>query len=525
MALGAGIFRVTGQAVLALVAGGAHFDQTSAFRGVGGLRVTMTLAAGGRLWFLRSVGVVTLQALSGSVNLDRRCVALSFFVASPAVPGGVWLDGRIRACVRAAVEIVTKHEGVTIQAVALGLRPPTLLGSLFRMDGLGFVLVALDASVFSHFLHGVITDVVALGTGDLLDQHVQVVTTDESRLHPAQWNIHPLAHGRTARVGVGVRTSRQHCQRDGSGEQHGQGEIGSVHRACIIAAPGNCADKVCARILRRNVRDLPSGMLTPNTRRIVEQHWLGYVALVCAGIAAAILIGYLVMRPVIDLRAKVMLLLGLGVFPAFSATASTVAGMEATTQREFCGACHVMTEHFENSGDGTSQSLAARHSRNPFFGGKSCYVCHADYGMYGYAMTKAGGMSHVYHYYLSGYREMTLEDAKTKIRLNKPYDNLNCRQCHTSTLHDWRRVPDHESLKAELDKNEVSCASAGCHGFAHPFTKTDEEKRKSKAQSGKKLKTSPVPSGSAPAAGSAPASSAPAVGSAPPAASGPEPAP
>ncbi len=266
-------------------------------------------------------------------------------------------------------------------------------------------------------------------------------------------------------------------------------------------------------------------MLTHNTRRIVEQHWLGYVALGCAGIAAAILIGYLVVRPVIDLRSKVMLLLGLGVFPAFSATASTVAGMEATTQREFCGSCHVMTEHFENSGDGRSQSLAARHSRNPFFGGNSCYVCHADYGMYGYAMTKAGGMMHVYHYYLSGYRGMSLEDAKQKIRLNKPYDNLNCRQCHTSTLHDWRRVPDHESLKAELDKNEVSCASAGCHGFAHPFTKTEEEKRKSKARSGKKPKASAAPSGSAPTAGSAPASGVPTAGSARPAASGPEPMP
>jgi hypothetical protein len=26
-------------------------------------------------------------------------------------------------------------------------------------------------------------------------------------------------------------------------------------------------------------------------------------------------------------------------------------------------------------------------------------------------------------------------------------------------------------MEAELAANKVSCASAGCHGFAHPFTK------------------------------------------------------
>jgi len=34
-------------------------------------------------------------------------------------------------------------------------------------------------------------------------------------------------------------------------------------------------------------------------------------------------------------------------------------------------------------------------------------------------------------------------------------------------------VPEHEALKAELESNKVSCASAGCHGFAHPFFKAE----------------------------------------------------
>ncbi|MGE0328807.1 MAG: hypothetical protein AB7S68_41210, partial [Polyangiaceae bacterium] len=113
----------------------------------------------------------------------------------------------------------------------------------------------------------------------------------------------------------------------------------------------------------------------------------------------------------------------------------------------------------------------ARHSRTPFFGDRSCYVCHADYGMYGYAMTTAGGMRHVYEYYLGGYKDMTLEEAEKKIHLRKPSDNTNCRQCHTTTASVWRSVPDHISLSAELASNRVSCTSAGCHGYAHPFSK------------------------------------------------------
>jgi nitrate/TMAO reductase-like tetraheme cytochrome c subunit len=201
---------------------------------------------------------------------------------------------------------------------------------------------------------------------------------------------------------------------------------------------------------------------------------LGFVALVCAAAAAIILIVYLVRRPPLSLGVKLWLALGLGVFPAAAAGSSTVTGMEVTTQREFCGSCHVMTSHYDDAADPESQSLAARHSRNPFFGKKSCYTCHADYGMYGYAMTKAGGMRHVYEYYFGGYKDMSLEEFTSVIHIRKPYDNTNCRQCHTTSLHDWRRVPEHESLRAELDSNRVSCASAGCHGYAHPFTKTEE---------------------------------------------------
>lgn len=197
----------------------------------------------------------------------------------------------------------------------------------------------------------------------------------------------------------------------------------------------------------------------------------GIVALIAAAFAACIIVVFLVRRPPLDLRTKLWLLFGLGALPAISGAASTAAGMERTTQRSFCGSCHVMDAHFQDASDPHSQSLAARHSRNPFFGDRSCYTCHADYGMFGYVLTKQAGLRHVYEYYLGGYRQMSLDEAKQKIHLLKPYDNTNCRQCHTTTVGDWRRIPDHASLSAELASNRVSCASAGCHGYAHPFTK------------------------------------------------------
>jgi len=209
------------------------------------------------------------------------------------------------------------------------------------------------------------------------------------------------------------------------------------------------------------------------TWRLAHTSWLGFVALGAAAAAAAILLWFLIRRPTLDTHVKLWLLLGLGVFPALAAASSTVLGMEATTHREFCGSCHVMDSHFRNAVDPHAQSLAARHTRNPFFGERSCYVCHADYGMYGYAMTKAGGLRHVYEYYLGGYRQMPLEHALKVIHLRKPYDNTNCRQCHTATDEYWRRVPDHQALAVELKANRVSCASAGCHGSAHPFSKPD----------------------------------------------------
>jgi len=200
---------------------------------------------------------------------------------------------------------------------------------------------------------------------------------------------------------------------------------------------------------------------------------LGVVCLLSVVAALAIIGRYLTKKPVLGFRAKILLLFGLGVFPATAAVSSTVTGMEATTQRSFCGSCHSMDAYVADAGDPNSQSMAARHGRNPYFGDHNCYTCHADYGLLGYPMTKLNGMRHVYEYYLGGWRNKTPEQTLADIHLQKPYDNDNCRQCHTGTLADWTLIPEHAALAEELQSNRVSCSSGGCHGYAHPFSKPD----------------------------------------------------
>ncbi len=202
----------------------------------------------------------------------------------------------------------------------------------------------------------------------------------------------------------------------------------------------------------------------------------GAIALGSAGLAALIVIAYLWRRPAFTLAAQLWLFLGLGVLPLATAGFGNAAGLHATKQVRFCSSCHVMLAHTGDVLDPDSQSLAARHSRNALFGEESCYTCHADYGMFGAVFTKLNGMSHVYHYLLT-YRKKTLEETLPELHLYKPFANGNCMQCHSTTNRLWLNLDDHASALVELRSGKVSCASEGCHGYAHPFTKTLRERQ------------------------------------------------
>jgi hypothetical protein len=191
-------------------------------------------------------------------------------------------------------------------------------------------------------------------------------------------------------------------------------------------------------------------------------------ALGCAALAAVLLIWYLVTRPKLTRATKLLLLCGIGILPLGTAATGNVAGYHATKTRHFCSSCHVMTPFGDDSANPGSTSLAARHARNQAFGEENCYACHADYGMFGTITTKIGGMRHVYEYALN-FHQLTLDEALPKIHIRNPFPNSTCMHCHSSETPGWQRVGDHKSLLDRLRSGEVSCASEGCHGPAHPF--------------------------------------------------------
>ena len=194
------------------------------------------------------------------------------------------------------------------------------------------------------------------------------------------------------------------------------------------------------------------------------------LALVTAAGSAILILWYLVRRPVLGRHVKIALLFGIGILPIATAANGNVAGYEATKQTEFCGSCHVMTPYRDDSYDGSSASLAARHARNASFGHENCYTCHADYGMFGTITTKLGGLRHVYEYTFN-FHQLSLEEAVPKIHIRKPFPNSTCIRCHSTANPGWSAIGDHASSLAAVRDGTVSCASEGCHGPAHPFSK------------------------------------------------------
>ncbi len=231
---------------------------------------------------------------------------------------------------------------------------------------------------------------------------------------------------------------------------------------------------------------------------IDEHNVLQLATLACAGLAAVLLVGYLIRRPPLTSASKMLLLLGLGVLPLGAGLGANVVGYKATQHRSFCGSCHVMIPHASDSDDPQSNSLAAIHARNAFFGKDNCYTCHADYGMFGTVFTKLGGLRHVY-LYVTEFRSVSLEEAKRRIHLLKPYPNTNCMQCHTTEGPGWNRIPDHASAKQDVVANRIGCSSRGCHGVAHPLTKEAGSAWHEASGGPRPAGSAPSPVGSAPA--------------------------
>ena len=194
------------------------------------------------------------------------------------------------------------------------------------------------------------------------------------------------------------------------------------------------------------------------------------LALGCASLAVIVLVWYLVRRPALTRSTKVLLLFGIGLLPIATAANGNIAGYHATKTTRFCSSCNVMTPYGDDSTDLNSTSLASRHARNELFGDENCYACHADYGMFGTITTKLGGLRHVYEYTFN-YHQLSVDEALVKMEILRPFENATCIRCHSMQNPTWNQVGDHASTLDSLRAGTVSCASEGCHGPAHPFSK------------------------------------------------------
>jgi cytochrome c-type protein NapC len=206
-------------------------------------------------------------------------------------------------------------------------------------------------------------------------------------------------------------------------------------------------------------------------------------ALFCAAASTVLIIWYVARKRPLTRTVKIVLLFGIGLLPIATAATGNIAGYHATKTTSFCSSCHVMVPYGEDSWDPNSSSLASRHARNEAFGHENCYACHADYGMFGTITTKIGGLRHVYEQ-LFHFRNTPLIDALEIIEIRRPFQNATCIRCHSTQNPTWNAVPDHASTLHQVRAGTLSCASAGCHGPAHPFSKVIKERARKAAAPG-----------------------------------------
>jgi cytochrome c-type protein NapC len=195
---------------------------------------------------------------------------------------------------------------------------------------------------------------------------------------------------------------------------------------------------------------------------------LKLMALVSAAISAIILVWYLARRPPLGRFTKVMLLFGLGVMPLGVALTGNIAGFEYTLKRQFCGSCHVMLPYTQDAADPASKSLAAIHSRNASFGGESCYTCHADYDIFGTMTTKVNGLRHLYYYITEYSNTGPLGEGGKPIHMYKPFNNMMCVRCHSTTAPAWSSRDEHQGAVEDIRKGEVKCIDCHTGDTIHP---------------------------------------------------------
>jgi hypothetical protein len=190
--------------------------------------------------------------------------------------------------------------------------------------------------------------------------------------------------------------------------------------------------------------------------------WLASAAIALSAVSAIFIVGFWIKSPPLTGAVKLLLLFTMLVLPTSAAMIGNVSNLEATKTVSFCNQCHVMNSYVDDVRDPNSPLLASRHARLPAFKDDACYVCHADYGMYGGVTTKIGGMHHVVAFYSDDWSE----PGHRPPALYKPYDLRTCLECHDPLKAD---APlEHRVHADKIRELSLSCVASGCHGHPHP---------------------------------------------------------
>jgi cytochrome c-type protein NapC len=184
---------------------------------------------------------------------------------------------------------------------------------------------------------------------------------------------------------------------------------------------------------------------------------LPIVVSLAVGLAIVILLRVGATQLVAHRWGRIALLVGLAALPLLTSVASVSYGIRESSTTRFCLSCHEMQDHGKSLFADNLRALAATHYQNRLIDrDKTCYACHADYGLFGDVKAKLDGLRHVWVHYTG--------KVPDKLALYRPYKSSNCLHCHE----DGRRFQEavaHRPVLSELHGGSRSCLT--CHAIAH----------------------------------------------------------
>lgn len=170
-------------------------------------------------------------------------------------------------------------------------------------------------------------------------------------------------------------------------------------------------------------------------------------------------------------RGRLILLVGLLIFPGLIWMGTTVEAIHQSSSTEFCMSCHEMHAFGQTLMIDDMEVVAAGHFQNRLVPRDSaCFTCHTNYAMFGDMRAKLTGLGHMWVHYLG------TVPAAEKMETYVEYPNANCLSCHRGAR-GFEGEGKHDSADApmaEILAGDVSCMASGCHDLVHPV---DELKR------------------------------------------------